>query len=153
MDMYRTLAISYPKRTFMELWSFSLLGKVAITHLSQTYIHPLFFPSFSATDHVSSTGLGAKGLIRNTGGTSLVVQWLRIHLPIQGTRVRSLVQELRSHMPQCNWAPESQLLNPAHLELVLLNCTPTGEILHTAARTQCCQKLKLKNLVSMTIDT
>ena len=26
-------------------------------------------------------------------GASLVVQWLRIHLPMQGTRVRSLVQE------------------------------------------------------------
>ena len=26
-------------------------------------------------------------------GTSLVVQWLRIHLPMQGTQVRSLVQE------------------------------------------------------------
>ena len=25
--------------------------------------------------------------------TSLVVQWFRIHLPIQGTQVRSLVQE------------------------------------------------------------
>ena len=25
--------------------------------------------------------------------TSLVVQWLRIHLPMQGTRVQSLVQE------------------------------------------------------------
>ena len=28
-----------------------------------------------------------------TEGTSLVVQWLRIHLPMQGTRVQSLVQE------------------------------------------------------------
>ena len=27
------------------------------------------------------------------GGTSLVAQWLRIHLPMQGTRVRSLVRE------------------------------------------------------------
>ena len=26
-------------------------------------------------------------------GSSLVVQWLRIHLPTQGTRVPSLVQE------------------------------------------------------------
>ena len=26
-------------------------------------------------------------------GTSLVVQWLRIHLPVQGTQVRSLVLE------------------------------------------------------------
>ena len=28
-----------------------------------------------------------------TFGTSLVVQWLRIHLPLQGTRVRALVRE------------------------------------------------------------
>ena len=70
---------------------------------------------------MSSTGLGTKGSIKNTDGTSLVVQWLRIHLPIQGTQVRSLVQELRSHMPQYNWAPESQLPSPAHLEPVLLN--------------------------------
>ena len=28
-----------------------------------------------------------------TGGTSLMVQWLRIHLPMQGTQVRALVQE------------------------------------------------------------
>ena len=26
-------------------------------------------------------------------GTSLVAQWLRIHLPMQGTRVRALVRE------------------------------------------------------------
>ena len=32
-------------------------------------------------------------------GTSLVVQWLRIHLPMQGTWVQSLVGELRSHKP------------------------------------------------------
>ena len=28
-----------------------------------------------------------------TCGTSLVAQWLRIHLPMQGTQVRSLVWE------------------------------------------------------------
>ena len=28
-----------------------------------------------------------------TWGTSLVAQWLRIHLPVQGTQVRALVQE------------------------------------------------------------
>ena len=37
---------------------------------------------------------------RNSLGTSLMVQWLRIHLAIQGTRVWSLVWELRSHMSQ-----------------------------------------------------
>ena len=35
-------------------------------------------------------------------GTSLVVQWLRICLPMQGTWVRSLVGELRSHMLRGN---------------------------------------------------
>ena len=27
------------------------------------------------------------------GGTCMVAQWIRIHLPMQGTQVRSLVQE------------------------------------------------------------
>ena len=35
-------------------------------------------------------------------GTSLVVQWLRIRLAMQGTRVRRLVKELRSPIPQSN---------------------------------------------------
>ena len=34
--------------------------------------------------------------------TFLVVQWLRIHLPLQGTQVRSLGGELTSHMPHGN---------------------------------------------------
>ena len=33
-------------------------------------------------------------------GTSLVVQWLRLHLPMQGSWVQPLVGELRSHMLQ-----------------------------------------------------
>ncbi|XP_059752342.1 D-aminoacyl-tRNA deacylase 1 isoform X2 [Balaenoptera ricei] len=39
-------------------------------------------------------------LLKYLPGTSLVVQWLRIHLPVQGTRVQSLVGELRSHVPR-----------------------------------------------------
>ena len=31
-------------------------------------------------------------------GTSLVVQWLRIHLAMQGSWIQSLAEELRSHM-------------------------------------------------------
>ena len=31
-------------------------------------------------------------------GTSLVVQWLRLCLPMQGVQFQSLVMELRSHM-------------------------------------------------------
>ena len=41
-------------------------------------------------------------LLKRTLGTSLVVQWLKIYLAMQGTRNESLVQELRSHMPQGN---------------------------------------------------
>ena len=36
------------------------------------------------------------------GWTSLVVQWLRICLSMQETRVQSLVWKLRSHMPRRN---------------------------------------------------
>ena len=71
--------------------------------------------------------------------TSLVAQWLRIHLPMQGTWVRSQVQE----DPTCHgatklvhhnywactlepaghnyWARVPQLLKPVHLEPVLHN--------------------------------
>jgi len=31
-------------------------------------------------------------------GTSLVAQWLRIHLAMQGTWVQALVREIRSHV-------------------------------------------------------
>ena len=38
------------------------------------------------------------GYKEKRGGTSLVVQRLRICLPMQGMQVQSLVRELRSHM-------------------------------------------------------
>ena len=52
-------------------------------------------------------------------GTSLVAQWLRIRLPMQGTQIWSLVQEdptcRRTHVPQllslCSRAHEPQLLS------------------------------------------
>ena len=34
-------------------------------------------------------------------GTSLVVQWLRCHLPMKGVQVQPLVRHLRSHIPHC----------------------------------------------------
>ena len=56
---------------------------------------------------------------KSTNGTSLVAQWLRIHLPMQGTWVRVLVQEdpmcHRVAKPVCHnyWACalEQQLLS------------------------------------------
>ena len=70
-------------------------------------------------------------------GTSLVAQWLRICLPVQGTRVRPLVQEdptcQGATKPVCHnywacalqplshnyWACVPQLLKPTHLEPLL----------------------------------
>ena len=37
--------------------------------------------------------------IKMNCGTSLVVQWLTFHLPMQRVRVPSLVRDLSSHMP------------------------------------------------------
>ena len=45
-------------------------------------------------------------------GVSLVVQWLRIHLPVQGTWAQTLVGEVGSHMPPGNYAHGPQLLKP-----------------------------------------
>ena len=72
-------------------------------------------------------------------GTSLVAQWLRIHLPMQGTQVRSLVLEdptwrgatktVRHNYWACIleltsrncWACMPQLLKTVHLEPTLHN--------------------------------
>ena len=45
--------------------------------------------------------------------TSLVVQWMRIRLPMQGTGVQSLVGELRSHMSQGRESPNATNTEPA----------------------------------------
>ena len=79
-----------------------------------------------------------KMLIKTSIWTSLVAQWLRICLPMQGTRVRALVWEdptcCGATKPVCHnywslhalepathnyWAHAPQLLKPAHLEPVL----------------------------------
>ena len=64
---------------------------------------------------------------RPHAGASLVAQWLRIHLPRQGTRVWALVREdptcRRSTKPVSHnyWACVPQLLKPTHLETMLRN--------------------------------
>ena len=65
--------------------------------------------------------------IKHISRASLVAQWLRICLPMQGTRVRALVRE----DPTCRRATKPvrhnyrarmpQLLKPARLEPMLLN--------------------------------
>ena len=72
------------------------------------------------------------GKTRSSGfGASLVAQWLRIRLPMQGTRVQALVREDPTFHNYWAWALEptshnywahvTQLLEPACLEPVLHN--------------------------------
>ena len=87
-----------------------------------------------------SSIISIKFSIKNTDyGASRVAQWLRIRLPMQGTRVRALVREdptcrgttkpMRHNYWACAlepvshnyWAGVLQPLKPAHLEPVLRN--------------------------------
>ena len=60
-------------------------------------------------------------MIRNMQdtGASLVVQWLRICLPVQGMQVWALIRELGSHVLQGNQAWALRLLSLHALESVL----------------------------------
>ena len=40
-----------------------------------------------------------QGYLKENVGTSLSVQWLRLHLPVQGLQVQSLAWELGSQVP------------------------------------------------------
>ena len=66
----------------------SEVGQSGIIPRPWRYIMSLFFLSISKISFL---------------GTSLVVQWLRVHLAIQETQVWFLVQELRCHMLGSNW--------------------------------------------------
>ena len=48
----------------------------------------------------------------NSRGTSLMVQWLRLHLPMLGVRVLSLTGDLRSHM---DWAQKNKIQNRGNI--------------------------------------
>ena len=62
--------------------------------------------------HLRACKINSK-YIKELNGVSLVAQWLRIHLPMQGTRVRALVQEdptcHRATKPVCHnyWSPHT----------------------------------------------
>ena len=77
---------------------------------------------------------------------SLVVQWIGIHLPVQESRVRSLVQEdLTSHRatkPECHnyWSPHTESLCSAARDATAMR-NPS-----TARKAQCDQKKKKERL-------
>ena len=76
----------------------------------------------------------SEGVLYTHAGTSLVAQWLRLHLPTEGTRVPSLIRE--DHKPRRAISPQTTTAE-AHTSWSL--CSTTEEATaaqspHTAAR-------------------
>ena len=105
----------------------------------------LLFSTFLTVFSAVSILLCAPSKVLHITGTSLVAQWLRICLPVQGTQVRALVQE----DPACRgatklvchnyWAHVPQLLKPMHLEPMLCNREATAmRSPHTASKSSPC---------------
>ena len=101
-----------------RLWTFKFFG----FSFKQNYI--------KLRNYISSFVLGKVSYWGDTsfkkspmGGTSLLAQWLRICLPMQGTRVRALVWEdptrrgATKPVSHNYWAHVPQLLKPVCLEL------------------------------------
>lgn len=101
-----TIIIPGQKRT-------SRSGKGSQTSEPLTLDRPLAVPSgpLNSTSHKTLTNADYPIVSRNhqlhyvvkphqevNGGTFLLVQWLRILLPMQGTQFRSLVEELRPYL-------------------------------------------------------
>ena len=117
--------------TVKHTFGFHSLNPPKCINVHTHSVRLLNFPTFSSTLDIISYLKYCR--------TSLVTQWLRICLPVQGTRVRALVQEdptcRRATKPVyhnywayalepecCNyWAHVPQLLKPAHLEPMLCN--------------------------------
>lgn len=68
--------------------------------------HAFLWPSLTLKDVLTHPNKeqACSYLLWKKQGTPLVVQWLRISLPLQGKWFQSLVRELRTHMPWSHYA-------------------------------------------------
>ena len=72
-------------------------------YISSNRFGCLCWPKLAYLALLGATGSLTVSLLKNSQkGTSLVVQWLRIHLVMHGTGVWFLVGKYRSHMPWSN---------------------------------------------------
>ena len=139
---------------FSYCWNF----KSSLYIVNKSYLSDMCFAN------VFSHSVLVFSFLKVSFTASLVAQWLRIHLPMQGIQVRALVRE----DPTCRgatkpvrhnyWAHMLQLLKPVCLEPVLCNkrnhrnekpthrneewppLTATRESPRVATKTQCSQK-------------
>ena len=74
-----------------------LYAKVSKKFSVQVNIDLIFKNIHSLKSDIQLEVVVGTSIKNKTFGTSLAVQWLRLHLPMQGVPIRSLVRELRSH--------------------------------------------------------
>ena len=112
----------YFKRTWLPLQTDVL--RFVISDSASSFQSPLSIALMSQFALQTSRLPSLKNKPRRS---SLVTQWIRIHLPRQGTQVRSLGREDSTcygiSKPVCHncWGPVLQLLKPTYLEPVLCN--------------------------------
>ena len=109
-DIHSSKPHSYPKAKILLLSSFYKWGNWGADRLNDL---PKVIPleaelrfkhrHLASSDPFNQITLLQRFLKNWTRGASLVAQWLRIHLPMQGTRVWALVQE----DPTCHGATKS----------------------------------------------
>ena len=125
------LTVKWPTREWKKVFIIHLTDKELLSKHSKELLHKFLIK-------------------KQKPGACLVVQWLRLCLPMQGTQFQSLVRELRTHLVWRNKAHTLQLLSPHTIEPVPRNwreawhCRPGA---HAAKKTQPHQKIKNRNQI------
>ena len=138
--------------TFHQQWMRVVISPYPCQHLLLSFIFYFSHPNgceVTLTNDVKHLFMGLlaiclfsleKGLLKSSLGTSLVAWWLRIHLPMQGTRVRSLFWE----DPTCHGATKSSSHNYWDHMPQLLKHTCLEPMLHNK-RSYCNEKPAHRN--------
>ena len=132
------------ERSFKYLYSYVAVIIVFVhvsSHTPRQNKLLMFSPTHFLSERDTNSSPKEFCYLKSNHRASLVAKWLRIRLPVQGTRVRALVRE----DPTCHratkpvhhnyWARVPQLLKPMHLEPMLRNKRATAmRSPHTATK-------------------
>ena len=94
-----SLSMEFSRQEFWSGWPFSSLGDLPDPGIEPQ--SPALQVDSSLSEPPGKPSVQRGGVKKASDGTSLTSQCLRVHLPMQGVHVHSLIRELRSHMPQC----------------------------------------------------